>query len=251
MGKMLMQQRRGKGSPAYKSPSHRFKADVCFRAYDEIEKNSALRGYVVSLVDDPARTAILMDVKFENGERQLLLAPEGLKVGDVVSAGAASNVEAGNILPLANIPDGVPIFCIESFPGDGGKFVRAAGNSAYVVSHEGDVVAVRLPSKKVRFFDARCRAQVGVVSGGGRLEQPLMKAGASFYAMRARNKNWPKSRGVAMNPVSHPFGGKQHHKGRSSAVSRSTPPGRKVGHLAARTLGRRAAQKNILKSGEQ
>jgi len=251
MGKMLRQQRRGKGSPAYKAPSHRFVCDVSFRPYDEIEKNSALKGTVVGFVDDPARSAPLMDVLFDNMERLLLIAPEGIKEGDAVSAGAASDVRAGSILPLANIPDGIPVYAIECIPGDGGKLVRTAGSAAFVVSHEGSEVLVRLPSKKVRAFDARCRAQVGVVAGGGRLEQPLTKAGAAYYAMRARNKMWPHVRGVSMNPYNHPFGGLQHHKGRGSAVARGTPPGRKVGHLAARTLGRKSAQKQLLKEGKE
>ncbi|MEM3030699.1 MAG: 50S ribosomal protein L2 [Candidatus Micrarchaeia archaeon] len=251
MGKMLRQQRRGKGSPAYRAPSHRFKADVAFRPYDEIEKNSALKGVVVGFVDDPARSAPLMEVLFDNNERLLLIAPEGIKEGDVVSAGAASDVRPGSILPLANIPDGMPVYAIECAPGDGGKLVRTAGSAAFVVSREGDEVLIRLPSKSVRAFDARCRAQVGVVAGGGRLELPFMKAGAAHYAMRARNKAWPHVRGVAMNPYNHPFGGVQHHKGRGSAVARGTPPGRKVGHLAARSLGRKSAQKQALKQGEE
>lgn len=239
MGKRLLQQRLGKGSPSFKRPSHRFKADVEFRPLDEIEKNGKLVGWVMDLVDDPARNALLMDVRFENGERRLMIAPEGVAVGDVVEVGKDAEVRIGNALPLLQIPDGVPIYNIEITPGDGGKLVRTSGSAAFVVSHEDGQVTVKLPSKKIKVFDGSCRAQIGVVCGGGRLEKPLLKAGKRFHIMKAVNRRWPNVRGVAMNPYNHPFGGKEHHRGRGSAVSRSTPPGRKVGHIAARRTGRR------------
>ncbi|MBI5159432.1 50S ribosomal protein L2 [Candidatus Micrarchaeota archaeon] len=247
MGKPLIQQRSGKGSPAYARPSHRFKVELEYREYDEIEKNSKLRGEVVGFVDDPARSGLLMDVRFENNEKRLLLAPEGMKVGDVIEVGAAADLGKGNVLPLSAIPDGAPIYGLECTPGDGGKLVRASGSCAFVVGREGDMVRVKLPSRSVKELDSRCRAQIGVVSGGGRGELPFATAGKKHYAMRARNLNWPDVRGVAMNAVSHPFGGKEHHRGRSSCVARGTPPGRKVGHLAARSTGRSSAAKDLLK----
>jgi large subunit ribosomal protein L2 len=87
-----------------------------------------------------------------------------------------------------------------------------------------------------------CRAQIGVISGGGRLEKPLMKAGNSHYKFHAVNRRWPHNRGVKMSAYNHPFGGKQHHKGKSSCTSRGAPPGRKVGHIAARSTGRKKAK---------
>lgn len=242
MGKMLFQQRRGKGSPAFRAPSHRFKVELAFRSYDEAEKSGKVTGRVIDFVDDPARSAILMNVRFEDEER-LLLAPEGAKIGDEVEEGAKAGVRAGNVLPLSQIADGMPIYNVEITPGDGGKLVRAAGGSAFVVSHEGDSVIVRLPSKKVKLLSGACRAQIGVICGGGRLERPFMTAGRKMFAMAAKNKRWPNVRGVAMNPYNHPFGGLQHHKGRSSCVGRGTPPGRKVGHLAARSTGRKKMKK--------
>ncbi|MFH1285690.1 MAG: 50S ribosomal protein L2 [Candidatus Micrarchaeota archaeon] len=250
MGKFLQQQRRGKGSPAYTSPSHRYKVDLSYRVYDEVERNSVLKGEIVDFVDDPGRDAILMKIRFENNEELLLLAPEGAKVGENIELGKQAKIGSGNVLPLSQIPDGSPVYAIESVPGDGGKFVRAAGSAAFVVSHEGGVVTVRLPSKKVRIFPPDCRAQIGIICGGGRLEKPMMTAGANFHKMGARNRLWPVVRGVAMNPVSHPFGGSQHHKGKSSTVSRDTPPGRKVGHVAARTMGRSTSQKRLRKTEE-
>lgn len=239
---MLLQQRRGKGSTAFRAPSHRYKTELSFRPYDDAEKSGTLHGEVIAFVDDPARSAPLMKVLFENGEAHLYLAPESARIGDALECGIAAAVAPGNVLPLAQIPDGMPLYSIEITPGDGGKLVRSAGSCAYIVSHENNTVTVRLPSKQIRAFDARCRAQVGVVSGGGIKDKPFVKAGKHYHATKARNLRWPIVRGVAMNPYNHPFGGKEHHKGKSSMVSRHTPPGRKVGHIAARRVGRRAGK---------
>ncbi|MEM3399664.1 MAG: 50S ribosomal protein L2 [Candidatus Micrarchaeia archaeon] len=239
MGKHLRQQRRGKGSPTYRRPSHRFVSDARYRKYDALEKEGSFLGYVRDFVDDRARDPLLMDVVLENGENLMLIAPEGIKAGDTIEMGIKAKPTLGSVLPLAAIPDGLPIYNIELNPGDGGKFVRSAGACAYVVSHEENGVTIMLPSKKMRNFNPLCRAQVGVICAGGMKEKPIMKAGKKFYMMKARNLDYPCVRGVAMNPVAHPFGGKEHHRGRSSCVSRNAPPGRKVGHLAAKSTGRR------------
>jgi large subunit ribosomal protein L2 len=243
MGKMLRQQRRGKGSSAYRRPSHRFFTKLTYRNYDEAEKNGVLKGEVTNFIDDPARTCILMEVRFENGETQHLPAPEGIKLGSTFQQGRDAEITLGNVLPLSRIPDGLPVYNIEAHPGNGGAFVRAAGTSAYVVSHEGSSVTVLLPSKKTKVLEASCRAQVGIICGGGRLEKPMLTAGKNHHKMHARNMTWPRVRGVAMNPVAHPFGGSQHHSGKPTTVSRNAPPGRKVGHIAARSTGRRKSLK--------
>jgi len=248
MGKRLRSQRRGKGSPSYRRPSHRFKADVMFRGYDAVEREGVVGGEVIGFVDDPARTALLMNVKTSDGQSRMLIAPEGINLGAKVAFGTKADIAPGNVLPLMLIPEGTPVYNIESSMGDGGKFVRSAGTSAFVVAHKDNYVLVRLPSKQVKYFDPRCRAQIGVVSGGGMLERPMMKAGKAHYKMHAKNMSWPHVRGVAMNAVSHPFGGGQHHPGKPTTTSRGAPAGRKVGHIAARTVGRRTAAKDLLKT---
>ncbi|MDD5317469.1 MAG: 50S ribosomal protein L2 [Candidatus ainarchaeum sp.] len=242
MGKALRQQKAGKGSPAYRRPSHRFRSEAKFRPLDEIEKAGRLDGEVVGFVDAPERSSILMDIVFSDRTRLTLIAPEGAEVGGRVSVGSKADIEFGNVLPLGAIPEGLPVYNIEVAPGDGGKLVRASGGSGTIVSREKGLVYVKLPSKKVVTFDPRCRAQVGVVCGGGRLDAPMLKAGTAFYKHHALNRRWPHSRGVKMNAYNHPFGGKQHHKGKSSCVSHGTPPGRKVGHIGARSTGRRSAK---------
>jgi len=239
MGKKLIQQKLGKGSPSYRRPSNRCKADVEYRSLDDIEKTGKLSGQIIDFIDDPARNALLMEVKFENNEKNILIAPEGAMIGEVIEVGVGAGLRFGNVLPLSSVPDGMPVYNIEITPGDGGRLVRTSGTTAFIVSHEAGFVTVRLPSKKLKILDGRCRAEIGVICGGGRLEKPFLKAGKRFHAMGAMNRRWPNVRGVAMNPYNHPFGGKEHHKGRGSSVSRSTPPGRKVGHLASRRTGRR------------
>lgn len=243
MGKRITSQRRGSGSPSYRSPSHRYKLDLLYRSYDDAEKAGVLRGQVIAFLDDPVRDALVMQVRYETGETSYVLAPEGIAVGDTIDAGAQARLTAGSVMPLYRIPDGAYIFNIERTPGDGGKFVRAAGSYATVVSKEKGVVYVKLPSRAVVRLSNECRAQLGIIAGGGRLEKPLLKAGTSFYKFNARNRLWPIVRGVHMSAYNHPHGGKQHHIGKSSVVARSAPPGSKVGHIAARSTGRKKTRK--------
>lgn len=239
MGKRLNSQRRGKGGPVYKTPSHRYKVKLELRSYDKIEREGSLKGEVLGFVDDPAHDAILMKVLFANGEENIFVAPEGIMVGDTIYSGAVSEVLLGSILPLNNIPEGIYVYNIESLPGQNGKFVRSPGSSALIVSKADGKVKIKMPSKRMKIFKGECRAQVGVISGGGRGEKPMMKASANYYKKKAKNKKWPVVRGVAQSPFSHPHGGKQHHVGKSTSISRNASPGQKVGHLASSRTGRK------------
>lgn len=236
MGKMIRVQRRGKGSHSFTRPPVSFKADVVFGK--QIKEGRAV-GEVIGFVDDPGHTAPLMRVKYDDLRENLLLAPEGMKVGDRIQEGKGAEVSLGSILPLGSIPDGMLVYNIEVTPGDGGKMARSSGSYATVLAHAGEKVSVMLPSKQTLYIDANCRAEIGAVAGGGKEAQPILKAGKHHYMMRAINGYWPGHRGVKSNPVDHPFGGKQHHKGFSSMVSRNAPPGAKVGHIAASRVGRR------------
>ncbi len=236
MGKKLKQQRRGKGSNVYRKPPHHFKADVVF---SKRSINNKITGEVVEFIDDPGHTAPLMKIRYDDYTESILIAPEGIKIGDKIEEGIGASITLGSVLNLSQIPDGMPIYNIESHPGDGGKLTRAAGNFATVASHNQNSVTVSLPSKKNIDLSPDCRAEIGAVAGGGAKAKPIMKAGKNFYIKHAVNRTWPTNRGVKSNPVDHPFGGKQHHKGASSMTSRNAPPGAKVGHIAARRVGRR------------
>ncbi len=234
MGKKLRQQRRGKGTKAYTKPPGTFDIRVEY-AHNIAAK---LEGEVVELFNHTGHTAPLMEIEYEDFSTGCLVAPEGIKLGDKVYVGK-KEYSLGSVLKLGEIPEGMPIYNIESTPGDGGKLVRSAGSTAYVTAHLGSVTNVTLPSKASVELSNECRAQLGMVAGGGMTEQPIVKAGKNHYIMHATNRGWPVIRGVKSNPVDHPFGGKQHHKGKSSMTSRNAPPGRKVGHIAARRVGRR------------
>ncbi len=162
-----------------------------------------------------------------------MIACDGLQIGQEVRVGEA-NVDRGNTLPLGEIPEGTLVYNVESLPGDGGRFVRAAGTRAAVVSR-GDRVVVQLPSGQFRTFHPECRATIGAVAGAGRGDKPFAKAGKKRHAFRSLSKAPLGVRGVAKNPVDHPHGGGSHqHVGRPSTVGFDAPPGRKVGRFSPR-----------------
>ncbi len=239
MGKRIISQRRGRGGSVYRAPSHRYVVDLRYRKYDDIEKEGVIKAEVLDIIHAPERSAPLLQVKYENGEKGYMLGIEGIKVGDVIQEGAEAEIALGNILPLENIPDGTMICNIESQPGDGGALVRASGSYALVVSHEENSVVVQLPSGQLKSFHPKCRATIGVVAGGGRLDKPIMKAGKKYHMVRAKAKYWPIVRKVAMNAVDHPFGGGSHSPGKPSTISKRMPPGKKVGLIGARRTGRK------------
>ena len=237
MGKNLIQQKRGKGSPRYRAPSFRYKGTASFAKY---EVGKSITANIIDITHSSGHSAPLMELKYSSGETGLLQAPDGIKVGDSIEIGDNANLKAGNIIPLKNIPEGSAIYNIESKPGDGGKFVRSSGTFAQIITKTEDSIVIELPSNKRRAFSPECRAAIGVVAGSGRTEKPFLKAGNKFYAMRAKNKLWPVVSGTSMNSVSHPFGGSSSHaKGIPTQASRNAPPGRKVGKIAPKRTGRR------------
>ena len=236
MGKRLKTQRRGKGS-IYRSPSHRHRSGPGGIQY--LKTRDTLKGRVNELSHDPGRTAPLAKLEIEDGQRTWVIANEGMTVEQEVKMGSNIPITPGNVLALSEIPEGTKIFNIESQPGDGGKFVRAGGTFATVVSH-GVKTVVQLPSGQFKPLQPDCKATVGMVAGGGRKDKPLIKAGKHFHATRSRAKKFPTVSGVAMNPVNHPHGGGAHqHVGKPSTVSRHAPPGRKVGRLSPKKKARK------------
>jgi len=240
MGKRIITQRRGRGTFTYKSFSHRNKGEIKHRKYDQIEKDGIVNGRVVDLLHCPGHSAPLAKIKYENGDEILTSAPLNIRLHDTVASGAKAPLKIGNTLPLRIIPDGTNVYNIESKPGDGGKFVKASGGEATVVSRLGDKIIVKLPSKKQKEFHADCRATIGLIAGSGKTEKPFAKAGKMYHAMHARNKLYPRTSGVAMNAVDHPFGsGRGRHVGKSKTPPRGAPPGRNVGLIRSRRTGRK------------
>lgn len=235
MGKKLIQQRRGKRKGKYAAPSHRFKGEIKYSNAREME------GIVEEIIHDSGRSSPIAKIRLKDNKKMLMLATEGIEVGKKIKfTDSRGNCEIGNILSIGTIPEGFPIYNIEIAPGDGGKLVRAGGSSATVVSHNPKKTVIRLPSGQFKTLDSSCRATVGIPAGGGKQDKPFLKAGKKYIAYRKRGKQYPVVRGVAMNPVAHPHGGGGHqHVGGPSSVSRSAPPGRKVGNIAARRSGKR------------
>ena len=157
---------------------------------------------VLTLEYDPNRSAHIALIQFEDGEKRYILAPVGLKVGDVVSAGPDADIKPGNALPLTNIPTGTFVHNVELYPGRGGQLARAAGNAAQLMAKEGVYALLRLPSGELRNVPATCMATVGTVGNADHENVKIGKAGRTRH-MGIR----PTVRGSVMNPNDHPHGG--------------------------------------------
>jgi len=241
MGKNILVQRRGRGTQVFRAPTYRREAPARYPPIATGELAGALEGVVSKIVHDPGRGTPVALLRFKNGEQFYVTAPEGLGLDQRVTRGGAALAEIGNILPIGKISEGTLVCNLELNPGDGGTLARASGAYALVVAHTPRGTEVRLPSGRSVYLRDECRATVGVTSGGGRTEKPFLKAGARQVLMRARGRRWPIVKGQKMVAASHPYGGGRHkHAGKPTTVSRTTPPGRKVGLIAARQTGRAA-----------
>jgi len=237
MAQRTRTQRAGKGSPTFKASIHA-KAKTAYPPLTEVKEKEVVKGKIMELFIDAVHSSVLAKVVFENGRTAITPAAEGLSEGQTIEIGEKANLSIGNILPLKQVTEGAPVFCIEKIPGDGGSLVKSSGLYGLVMTKDSKNVFVRLPSGKTVQLNPDCRATVGCLSGSGRIEKPLIKAGNAFHKMRAKHHKYPSVRGVAMNPMSHPFGGGQHHAGKSKSTSRNAPPGRKVGAIASKRTGR-------------
>jgi len=245
MGKTIRGQRKGAGT-VFRSHSHHRKGAVKLRRLDYSERHGYVKGVVKDIIHDPGRGAPLIRVHFRNPyrfkqDKELMVAPEGVYSGMFVYHGSKSQLSVGNVLPLGSMPEGTIVCMAEQYPGDRGKLARGSGNYITVVTHDEEkgTTNIRLPSGKKKTVKSSCRAMVGIVAGGGRLDKPILKAGRAYHKYRVKRNSWPKVRGVAMNPVEHPHGGGNHqHIGHASTCRGDAPPGAKVGMIAARRTGR-------------
>ena len=173
-----------------------------YRIIDFRRDNYGVRGRIEAIEYDPNRSARIALVVFMDGERRYILAPEGVKVNDTVMSGPDAEIRPGNALPIRFIPLGTVVHNVEIYPGRGGQLVRSAGLSAQVLAKEGTMAQIRLPSGEVRYIDMNCLATIGSVSNPDHANVNLGKAG---------RKRWlgirPGTRGIAMDPGSHPHGG--------------------------------------------
>ncbi|MFO7300577.1 MAG: 50S ribosomal protein L2 [Actinomycetes bacterium] len=173
-----------------------------YRVIDFRRNKDGIPARVAAIEYDPNRNARIALLNYADGEKRYILAPLGVKVNDVLSSGPNAEIRPGNALPLRNIPAGTMVHAIELRPGGGAKMARAAGTAVQLMSKEGDMALLRLPSGEMRQVSLDCRATIGQV---GNSEAELIKLG------KAGRNRWkgvrPQTRGVAMNPIDHPLGG--------------------------------------------
>ena len=185
-----------------------------YRIIDFKRNKDDIEAKVVSIEYDPNRTAYIALVVYKDGEKRYIIAPNGLKVGDVIVSGANADIKPGNTLPLKNIPVGTVVHNIELQVGKGAQLVRAAGGAAQLMAKEGAYATLRLPSGEMRYVRIECRATIGTISNTTNDIVNIGKAG------RKRHMGWrPTVRGSVMNPNDHPHGGGEG----KSPVGRPSP----------------------------
>jgi large subunit ribosomal protein L2 len=169
----------------------------------DFKRNEQNASCVVETIEyDPNRTARIALVKYENGSRQYIIAPNDIKVGDVLNAGDKASNRPGNALPIKNIPLNSIIHNVELKPGKGAQIARSAGASAELVAKDEKYCQIRLPSGEIRLILGECLAVIGQVSNVDHMNETSGSAGRSRWLGKR-----PSVRGVAMNPVDHPLGG--------------------------------------------
>lgn len=243
MGRVIRAQRRSHA--IFGAHTHLNKNPARLRPLDYAERNGYIRGIVKEIIHDSGRGAPLARVVFRDPYRYKLrsetfIATEGMHTGQFVYCGKKATLNVGNVLPVSALPEGTIICNVEEKPGDRGALARVSGGYATVIGHSPDdnKTRIRLPSGAKKTVAGGARATVGIVAGGGRTDKPLLKAGRAYYKFKAKRYNWPRTRGVAMNPVDHPHGGGNHqHIGKASTISRGAVSGQKVGLIAARRTG--------------
>ena len=173
-----------------------------YRIIDFKRRKDNMEATVIGIEYDPNRSANIALIQYEDGTKAYILAPQGLTDGDKVISGETADIKAGNCMPIDSIPVGTLIHNVELNPGQGGKLVRTAGQSAQLMAKEGKYATLRLPSGEMRKVLSVCRATIGVIGNADHENVKLGKAG------RKRHMGWrPEVRGSVMNPVDHPHGG--------------------------------------------
>jgi large subunit ribosomal protein L2 len=201
-----------------------------YRRIDFKRLKDGVPAKVAAIEYDPNRTAYIALLHYADGDKSYILAPARISVGDTVMSGPDAEIKVGNCLPLANIPTGTTVYCVELTAGRGGQLGRSAGTSIQLVAKEGDYATLRLPSGEMRMVRVECRACIGATGNAEHQNVTLGKAGRSRHKGRR-----PQTRGTAMNPVDHPHGG-----GEGSTTAGRHP----VTPWGVPTLGYRTRKKN-------
>lgn len=207
-----------------------------YRVIDFRRIKEGVPAKIASIEYDPNRSARIALLHYADGAKCYILAPDGVAVGDTISAGATADIQTGNCLPLENIPLGTVVHGVELKAGAGAKLARGAGTGVQLVAKEGNYALLRLPSGELRNVRKECRATIGRVGNAQHENVRIGKAGRSRWLGQR-----PRVRGIAMNPVDHPHGGGE---GRSKGNHPSTPWGKPT--KGYRTRSNRTSDKYIV-----
>ncbi|KAI6785753.1 uncharacterized protein J7T54_006092 [Emericellopsis cladophorae] len=277
MGRVIRNQRKGRGS-IFTANTRLNKAPAKFRNLDYSERHGYIRGVVREIVHDAGKStpirsqwflesatemekqhwehwaniwdftgrgAPLAKVVFRHPYRfkqvtETFIANEGMYTGQFIYVGKRAALTVGNVLPVGEMPEGTVVTNVEEKIGDRGTLGRTSGNYITIVGHNPDEgkTRIKLPSGAKKVVASGSRGMIGIVAGGGRTDKPLLKASRAKHKFAVKRNSWPKTRGVAMNPVDHPHGGGNHqHIGKASTISRYAVQGQKAGLIAARRTG--------------
>lgn len=183
-----------------------------------------MRGVIKEIIHDPGRGAPLARVVFRDPYKfrqvkETFIANEGMYTGQFIYAGKNASLTVGNILPLSSMPEGTVVSNVEEKVGDRGTLGRTSGNYVTIVGHNPDEgkTRIKLPSGAKKVVSSSSRGMIGIVAGGGRTDKPLLKASRAKHKFAVKRNCWPKTRGVAMNPVDHPHGGVSSRQARTTA----------------------------------
>lgn len=231
MGKRIIQQARGKGSSTYRVNK------TVFRYKIKYPRSLSGEGKVSKLLNSGAHTCPLAKIKHSEG---IFYIPafKNMFEGQTINF-ENKEIKDGNILKLKDIPVKTKIYCVESRPGDGGKYIKSGGIHATVTRIQEKIIFVLMPSKKEKKFHPNSRAVIGVIAGAGRTEKPILKAGKMFHIKKTKSKLYPRTSAVKVNAIDHPFGSGRGKNPKSKIAKRNAPPGRKVGLIRPRRTGKR------------
>jgi large subunit ribosomal protein L2 len=231
MGKRIISQARGKGSLTYRVRKKAFKYKIKY----PLQEGHA---EVLKIIHSAAHSAPLMKAKIENEIFYNAAVIYSFENQKFVIGG--EEIKEGNIVSLKNIPTGTRVFNIERNPGDGGKMIRSSGSSATVYkNYDNKKIGIIMPNKKEVKLNGNCRATIGIISGDGRVQKPMFKAGVMYYKKKAKSKLWPRTSAVKVNAVDHPFGSGRGKRIKSKTAKKNAPPGKKVGHLRPKKTGKK------------
>jgi len=231
MGKRIIVQARGKGSSTYRVSKRAFRYKL------QIPKKLEGEGTVTKIFNSAAHSSPLAKIIHKGGSFYIPAFKE-MYEGEKISF-EGKEIKKGNIIKVGDLPLKTQIYNIESKPGDGGKFIKGAGNHATVNKVIGKDVFILFPSKKEKKLHPNCRAVIGVTAGAGRLDKPIVKAGKQYHIKKSKSKLWPRTSAVKMNVIDHPFGSGRGKNPKSKIAKRNAPPGRKVGLVRPKRTGKR------------